>query len=175
MTTDQVLATIERYKGQKEKPNNSGFEEKWLEDEMKLFGWAKGKSWCMYQAKIIFYHLYSEREELAEQIMQFSGLALNVKNKVMRGDFDQLKFTREPEPGAITIFSHYYSGEESWQGHAGIFIQKMTSGIFEDFEGNTNKKGSSNGEYAMIKNRSLNFEAPEYGTGLRLKGFIIPK
>ena len=162
-----ILTTAMMYKGQKEKPGNSGFVNPNFEKEMLEVGWKVGESWCAYFVKLVF------KKSLSPQLIGFYNLISpsavatysNFRDKSPRN------ISKVPSEGDIFIMQKYKGGHKTWQGHIGLVAQ-VENDSFWTLEGNSNAQGGREGvEVASLK-RKIDFVVKP--NGLTLIAFIKP-
>ena len=166
-----IIETALSYVGQKEIPNNLGFEDKNFEQEMKSEGWMPRYAWCAISAKLMWKKAYTKYkpEILPELDELFSIAATKTFNNFKKFGW---RVDRIAEQGSLIIWQHYEDGKKTWKGHAGI-VKMLSNEFIHTIEGNTNGEGSRNGDQYMEKIRKYNFEPVK--NGLVLMGFIHPK
>lgn len=175
---NDIVSIATRYVGEKEKPNNSGFWNQRLEEEISKAGWHKGDSWCCFFAEMIWREAYADRPEVLSVIGQlFSGLSTATFSNFKRHEQAMESIGKEPffhvsanpVPGAVVIFKH----GNGPSGHTGIVTDVIpNSELFYTVEGNTNTNGSANGDGVYKKTRKLGL--PNRPGQLNLVGFILP-
>jgi len=175
-----IVMTAIGYIGFKEKPNNSGFQDRTLETYMRDIGWRPGDSWCVDFAKVCWY-LSISNDTVRNLAMK---LIVGNSQSTLANFENYIKSTGIANPreqwfiisdsaivGSIVIWQHYKNGIPEWSGHAGIVdsVFKHRYYDFHTIEGNTNDNGSSNGDRVLPKYRRYNYTAVN---GLRTKKFI---
>lgn len=163
----KVVEIAQKYIGQKETINNSGFKDSDFEDRMEKCGWKPGQAWCAYFAELVWKEAYPDKQDLDKL---FSGGAVATYTNFAK-DSDYI-VDKIPEPGAVVIWQYYRNSVPQWTGHAGIVISSDGLNIYT-VEGNTNAQGGREGIEVAQKFRSLDFVPKQHG--LVLKGFIKPK
>jgi hypothetical protein len=150
--------------GKKEKPGNTGFQDKELEKEMIAVGWAAGWAWC---ACILEKWAWTAYPTLKEQIKGlFVPSAVNTFRNLVRAGYEKLD---KPEAGTFVFWQKYTDGVGQWQGHCGVVSHVISETSFKSIEGNTSDKGSRNGDGVYELTRKIN---PDVQDGLRVMGFI---
>jgi hypothetical protein len=150
--------------GKKEKPGNTGFEDKELEKAMKAVGWAPGWAWCAsIQEKWI-------REAFPERAADLNGFFVPSAVATFR-NLKNAKFpvSLKPTEGALVFWQRMKNGVPQWQGHAGIVSKVINEIEFYSIEGNTNEQGSREGTTVLEKHRVINWSLQD---GLKVLGFI---
>jgi hypothetical protein len=148
--------------------NNEDFNCTVFKQLMQAVGWKAPQAWCMYAAQVCT-ELY---------LAQFDSVLINILRKVFnpsvtktfsnfKKKYPELVLTA-PEANCIVFWQLYIEGKAQWQGHAGI-IKSVKGNNVETYEGNTNDKGSREGDGFYLKNRVLNYSTQ---TGLRCIGFV---
>ncbi len=163
-----------KFVGEKEKDNNSGFENPVFEEEMKNTGWQKGLSWCCFFAKLVWKNAYIDNILVTNLLESyFSGSVLetwkNFDNSIeFKTRTEKNKVFTNPVLGAIAIFRY----DNSIKGHCGIVIAIISDNEFLCVEGNGNSKGGREGiEVVVRKRKSKDFKKND----LNFVGFILPK
>jgi len=161
----KVVDVALKYVGQKEKINNSGFNDYEFEDRMEKVGWKQGQAWCAYFTELVYKEAFPERFNELDKL--FSGGAVATYNNF----FNSPNFicNDKPEPGAIVIWQYYKNSVPHWSGHAGI-VKEVFEKEFSTIEGNTNSEGGREGIEVSEKLRMIDFRKKQQG--LVLKGFI---
>jgi len=165
MLNEKIVEVASRYIGEKELINNSGFVNKEFEEKMRKMGWVKGQAWCMYFVKLCIYEATKELfdESIAEKrIKQLSGHVLSnwqllgkSYKKYTKADKGYIGFMRKPG---------------TTKGH--VFIVKKSDALgVETIEGNTNGRGSREGDGVYTKYRKTANMIGET-TSLQLLGYI---
>jgi hypothetical protein len=175
-----VIEIAKSYVGQKEKPNNSGFIDPYLEEKMISIGWAYGWAWCSLFTELIWKEAY---EVYDPKLIPILNNLFNVSAVKTFSNFNELKdfeVNQVPEKGSIVIWQNYKNFKPLWTGHAGIVTcdtHSLGNGFVDDekidtVEGNTNALGGREGDCVAEKIRTINFEPIE--KGLVMLGFIHP-
>jgi hypothetical protein len=163
-----IKETSLKYLGQREKPNNSGFQDAEFEKKMKEVGFQTGQAWCAYFSELVWKEAYLKYNPgIAIKLNNlFSATATaNYKNFDLSPDFEVSPL---PATGALAIWRH----GNSWKGHIGIVIEAGEH-EFKTVEGNTNDSGGREGIEVAIKKRTVDYSVKP--NALNLIGFVIPK
>lgn len=167
-----IVNTAKSYIGQREKPGNTGFVDPEFEKSMISFGFKPGYSWCALFGEKVWmeaYNNYNKNISIALTSI-FSVGAIDTLNRFKKSNLF-IFTTTQPIPGALVFWQKYKDGVAGWQGHVGIFLQ-MSNGKMITIDGNTNNKGSRDGDGVYQKEREIDLYN---NNGLRLVGFINPK
>lgn len=135
-----------------EKRGNKGFVDSSFELMMKKVGWVSGQAWCAYYVKLVFMQMLSfDRDFLVKNIT--GGAANNfyaIQSLNKKGDKRYLAMNSGlPQVG--DIFCQGVSGN----GHTGIVIEILGGNKVKTIEGNTNLKGSREGDRVLSLTRDL--------------------
>lgn len=150
--------------GQKEKPGNTGFVDKKLEADMRAVGWAPGWAWCACIQEKWVWQAFPEKKETVKGL--FVPSAVNTfKNLVNAG----YKHSMIPTVGALVYWQKMDNGKALWTGHAGVVSNVLSDTEFDSIEGNTNSKGSREGDSVQEKRRLVR---PTVTNGLKVIGFV---
>jgi hypothetical protein len=166
------------FEGIKERGNNQGWEDVFFpslnmsfQELMETVGWKETHAWCAYFSELVWKLAYSEFDSTMVDKLDalFSANAVNTWKNFNQSDFACSKI---PVNGSVVIWQMYKDGKDTIRGHAGIVID-VIDGVIETIEGNTNKKGSRDGDQVAHKTKIVNFDKKH--NGLVLLGFIHPK
>jgi len=152
-----------KYVGIKEIGNNRGFqlphdEQRGFEKTMRQLGWKPGMPWCAFFAKLVIQEAYG-----AAIAKPLGGGVLISYNNVKNSELWET--SKKPLVGGIAFWS---TGEG--HGHAGIVVSD--DGVtFHTIEGNTNTRGSREGDGVLIQVRPT---VPS-NKSWTLMGFARPK
>jgi len=175
------METIKKYAllfdGVKEIGNNQGWEHVYFkelgmsfQELMETVGWKESHAWCAYFAELVWKLGYAEKDSTILPLLNnlFSASAVQTWRNFKRSDFHCSQY---PSVGAVAIWRMYNQGNPTRAGHAGIvtFVQGK---VFQTVEGNTNAKGSREGDQVAQKTRLVNYDKKD--NGLNLLGFIHP-
>ena len=160
MTTEEkgsiIINIANNYIGQQEIPPNTGFQEKWFEEDLKAVGWQKNFMWCVLFCKLV----YKEAYKLID-ISIYTNIIrplFSANSQKLWKRFKEAGYTSDkPIPGAIAIWKLSKS-----RGHAGIVKTVLGDNDFITIEGNK-------GDKVSIVNRTIKNK-----TGYKLLGFIHP-
>lgn len=160
--------------GIKELGNNEGFEHKFFkrfnmlfEELMFAVGWKEGHAWCAYFAELVWKLAYRQDSTMVDRLGElFSANAVQTWKNFSNSEFDCSKI---PAPGDVLIYQLYIDGKPTTSGHAAIVIKVNDGTLINTIEGNTNIKGSRDGDGVHPKKRKINFEKT---SGLVPLGFI---
>lgn len=150
--------------GKKEKPGNSGWYDKALEQAMKEDGWGHGMAWCAFIVEKWAEDAYPDKEQKLDKL--FSGSAVQTFRNFKKAGY---KISQTPVVGSIVIWQKYINGNPHWSGHAGIVSEVISDKEFRSIEGNTNSAGSREGNVVAEKTRKI----IKLDTGLNVLGFIV--
>jgi hypothetical protein len=161
-----ILTVASMYKGQKEKPANSGFQNSDFEKEMKGVGWKPGESWCAYFVRLVFKKAQPDNKTFNDLLSPSAVATLaNFEKNLPR------YISKVPSTGDVFIMQKYSRGKKTWQGHIGI-VSEVEKDFFWTIEGNSNDEGGREGiEVATLK-RKVDFVVKP--NGLTLIAFIKP-
>lgn len=159
-----ISKTAAKYIGEKEKPSNTGFVNKDLEDKIKAVGWQPGWAWCAAFIEAVFAETYPERAKEVSSL--FVPSAVNTFRNLKNAGY---KATMQPEVDAFVFWQRMKDGVAQWQGHTGIVSQILSIDKFKSIEGNTNGIGSREGDGVYEKVRTVNTNVEN---GLKIIGFI---
>jgi len=168
------------YIGEKEKKNNSGFENPFLESKLKAppIAWCKGWSWCAAIVKlwvVEYYNNLSVRGIDHETYISLLSVGVMTSYTNLKKKYPVL-YTKTPGPDTIVYWQHYERGRATPYGHTGICTSSVINdnGVmrFATIEGNTGVSGSRNGDRVATKSRILSYNIPA-NNGLRLLGFFL--
>jgi len=158
------LLIAQQYIGQKEKPNNSGFQDPKFEADMRALGeWVPSYAWCACFCQMVFRKAYPERSEELRRL--FDPSTRKTFDNFRTADF---KISQKPVLGALVIWASYKGGIMQWTGHAGIVSEVVNENIFKSIEGNTSGAGSRNGDRVAENTRNCSVKS----NGLNVMGFI---
>lgn len=150
--------------GKKEKPGNGGWYDEYLQKEMEKDGWSKGMAWCAFIVEKWVEEAYPWKEEALDKL--FSGSAVLTFRNFKKAGY---KISKTPVLGSIVVWQKYKQGVPHWSGHAGIVSEVISDKEFKSIEGNTNSKGSREGNIVAEKHRKI----MKFETGLNVLGFIV--
>lgn len=150
--------------GKKEKSGNSGFEDKQLEKAMRAVGWQPGWAWCASIQEKWIRDAYPQRADELNGFFVPSAVATfrNLKNA-------GFNVSMMPTEGALVFWQRMKDGVAQWQGHAGVVSQVISDTEFLSIEGNTNSKGSREGDSVQEKQRIVRDDVQD---GLKVIGFV---
>ena len=177
MIRDQIIFYANLFVGIKERGNNQGWEGVFFKDLnmsfeelMKTVGWQETHAWCAYFGELVWKLAYSKFDSTMVDKLDklFSASAVNTWLNFQKSEFE---CSKTPSPGSIVVWQHYKDGKTTRSGHIGVVIDS-SGGVINTVEGNTNAKGSREGDQVAHKTRLMNFEPKD--KGLVLLGFIHP-
>jgi hypothetical protein len=152
LTVFNPFLSSKSFRGQMEKvvrgAENVGFVDKSFQAMMKSVGWKGGEAWCMYYCKLVYMQFFSfDREFLAKNFNgSTSGTLQNVINLNARGDRRYVFIkANTPQIGDIICL----------QGHVALVQEVISPTIVKTIEGNTNVRGSREGEGVSENKRTL--------------------
>lgn len=174
MITEKITTAAHQYIGEKETPNNSGFQNPIFQKLMELVGWQTGEAWCASFAKLVWFEAYkNDPKRLAELQKLFSKSATqtykNFDNSDWKTQTPEGKPILTPQEGALVVWRM----GNTWTGHIGIVCKVVSPTEFETIEGNTDAAGGREGIEVAHRRRFVTrtFDA----NGFNLLGFILPK
>jgi len=150
--------------GKKEKPGNTGFEDKQLEKDMIAVGWEAGWAWCAAIQEKWIKEAYPEKYESLKGMFVASAVA-TFRNLYKAG----FPLSMVPTVGALVYWQRMHDGVAQWQGHAGVVSQVVSEKEFYSIEGNTNGSGGREGDGVYEKHRFVK----DVDDGLKVIGFIM--
>lgn len=151
------IEIAKKYIGQKELPGNYFDEKSPLGKIIIEAGHKNGEAWCAYFAEAIFVETLRAL---------FSASTVQTFHNFKNAGYE---ISEVPRVGALVIWQRYKDGKPTWQGHAGIVTKVNSDGSFISIEGNTNSKGSREGDSVQEKVRQ-NIRTEN---GLNILGFVI--
>jgi hypothetical protein len=157
------IEIAQSYVGQFEISGNQGFKSPEFEKKMHAVGWDKGEAWCILFAELVYKEAYPELYPELEKL--FSDSVVETHRLITKAGYEPSSI---PVLGSLMIMQHYTNNKPDWTGHAGVVTQVHSHSTWVCVEGNTNSKGSREGDSVQYKTRSLMY----YETGLRVKGFF---
>jgi hypothetical protein len=160
----KIVDIARGYIGEFEVAGNQGFKDKKFEAKMVEDGFNQGDSWCCIFQNMIWEEAYPEHEEILNGLFHKS-CDKTLKNFKAAG----YGISMTPVVGSLMIMKHFIDGKEQWTGHAGVVVEKLNSVTWISIEGNTNSKGSREGDSVQPKTRTLTYPK----TGLHLAGFVL--
>lgn len=179
LINNKIVKLVLELEGEKELKNNSGWENKKLEDKMIISGWQEGQAWCAYLTETIWCDAFKEINPKLENSLRklFSANAVMTYNNFYNSNFIT---SDEPVNGAVVIWKKVKNGQScfigntQWiTGHAGLVINdKEGQTTFTTLEGNSNSSGGREGIEIARQERDYSFAKEN---GLQLMGFIHPK
>jgi len=173
-----VLEIAPKFLGLTEKPNNSGFYDHEIiqnltgmhpEELMLSMGWKKGWAWCAMMPEIIWKLAYSKFDStiIDELDKLFSASVAQTMANFERSSKWLVNDT--PDLGSIAIWRYFDKNRQMKQeGHTGI-VFNFAHDFIQTYDGNTNSSGSREGTEFVEKTRVLDFTPRP---GLVLRGFI---
>lgn len=164
MNRDSIVGIARTYIGKKEKPGNTGFEDKQMELDMRAVGWQPGWAWCAGFIEMVAWKAYPEKKEAIKGL--FVPSAVNTFRNLIKAGY---KSSMVPEVGSFVFWQKMDEGKALWQGHCGIVSDFIGEQTFKSIEGNTNSAGSREGDSVQEKLRTVK---PEVMNGLKVIGFI---
>jgi hypothetical protein len=160
----RIVEVVNSYVGQFELPGNQGFRDKVYEAKMVADGFVKGDAWCCLAQEVAWREAYPEHDKEFDRLFHKS-CDVTYKNFIAAG----YEVSTIPVVGSLMIMKKFVENKEQWQGHAGCPVKLLDNTSWMSVEGNTNSKGSREGDSMQLKSRSLMYSP----TGLRVKGFIL--
>ncbi|MBN2617266.1 MAG: CHAP domain-containing protein [Spirochaetales bacterium] len=158
--------------------NNEGWENVFFEEInmsfqelMETVGWEQTHAWCAYFGKAVWLLGYSDWDSTMVNRLKelMSANAVRTYRNLKDAGF---AISDTPIPGALVIWQKYKNGKPTIYGHEGIVVG-VGNKYYNTIEGNTNSKGSRDGDQVADKKRPINsyFSA----NGLNRLGFVYPK
>jgi hypothetical protein len=160
------IEVAKKYIGDKEKAGNVFDVSTPLGQALKAAGHNNGEAWCCYFMEAVFCE--ANPDQNAELRKLFSASTIKTYENFRAEKYD---VHDHPVVGDLVIWQRYKDGVKQWQGHAGLVINVHSDGSFSTIEGNTNSKGSREGDSVQYKIRRLT----RMKTGLNVLGFITIK
>lgn len=161
------IEVAKKYVGQKEKPGNDFDLDTPLGRLVKEAGHKDGEAWCAYAMEGVFCEAFPAKNAELRQL--FSASAVQTFNNFQDAGYDIHDI---PKVGDLVIWQRYKDGKKTWQGHMGMVTKVESTGAFYTMEGNTNSKGSREGNAFQEKLRKRIMT----DNGLNIMGFItIPE
>lgn len=156
VVTANFLPFLEKrnLKNQIEKRGNLGFVDPAFEAMMKKVGWIDGQAWCAYYIKIVLMQMFSfDREFLSKNLTGSSfGNFYTIQNLNKKGDVRYGAFTDDSWQVGDVFALKKTSGSG---GHTGMVLESYGNGKVKTIEGNTNLKGSREGDRVLSLDRNL--------------------
>lgn len=157
----KIAAIAHTYRGQREKPGNSGWHDATFQAKMKDAGWMMGQPWCAYYAKMVWLEAYADQPKIVDAIRKtLSGGSVNSWHEWRNAG---LPTSDKPTPGAIGYLS--FGGGK---GHTVICMSgELKGGTYRTNEGNSNEKGGREGIEVAERSKRRTDDP-------KLLGFILP-
>ncbi len=177
MIVSKIKYYAELFNGIKEVGNNQGFEHVFFKDLNMTFkelmwtvGCRYGHAWCAYFGELVWKLAYSNIDTtMVERLDKlFSANAVQTWKNFQNTEF---RCSRTPSEGSIVIWQMYEDWVGTSRGHEGI-VMTGNDTMINTIEGNTNKKGSRDGDQVADKTRIVDFSKKE--KGLVPLGFVHP-
>ena len=177
MIVEQIKYYANLFEGIKERKGNMGWQDVFFPDLnmsfqelMHTVGWRETHAWCAYFAELVWKLAYTKFDSTMVPKLDklFSASAVNTWANFKGTDF---KRSQIPAPGSLLIFQLYENNKPTAKGHAAI-VMDGSEGIVNTIEGNTNAKGTREGDQVAKKTRLISFEPKQ--NGLVPLGFIYP-
>jgi hypothetical protein len=161
---EKLIEIARKDLGKKEKPGNTGFEDKDLEKAMRAVGWSPGWAWCSSIQEKWIWEAFPELKDEVQGYFVPSAVATfrNLKNA-------GYPVSIAPTEGALVYWQRMKDGKAQWQGHAGVVSQVISDTEFLSIEGNTNSAGSREGDSVQEKRRLVRSDVEN---GLKVIGFV---
>lgn len=135
------------------KKQNAGFVDSSFEAMMRSVGWQGGQAWCAYYIKLVLMQMFSfDRAWLSKNLTGSStGNFYNVESLNKKGDKLYQAFTDNSwQIGDVFVLKNPKGG-----GHTGMVLESYGNGKVKTIEGNTNLKGSREGDRVLNLDRTL--------------------
>jgi surface antigen len=162
--SDKIIIAAQKYIGQYEKKNNSGFYSRDFEKKMESVGWSPTQSWCAYFAELAWKDGFAGHPLLKTLDRLFSGSATATFANFSASKL--FKTGATPKLGALVVWRF----GNDWRGHIGIVTSIDGKGGFKSVEGNTNQAGGREGVAVLEKYRKT--KEPFKAKGLNIVGFV---
>ena len=158
---DKVLEVASRYIGQREIPPNKGFMDPAFEKDMLAIGWQKGWPWCASFVRLVYLTALKELGAGDGFITLIGGSLKHsavVTYNMCRLD-KHFTISLTPSPGGIIVWS-----TGAGHGHEGLCerLNDNPGKWMTTIEGNTNDKGSREGEVCAEKQRVYGTVDPKW-------------
>lgn len=165
LVADKIIEVASRYVGIKELGDNQGFTDKAFEADLTKLGWHTGWAWCVFAAEKVWIDAYRELGASEAFIKRLRKLFNPSAQKTFKqfSEANDFKVVNYPEKGAIAIWA---TGR--YTGHAAL-VDIFDEKCFNTFEGNTDVRGTRDGDGFYKSRRQL-----RYKDSFRLLGFILP-
>lgn len=164
-----LQAIAAEFIGQREIPENKGFEDKDFHKLMQRTGWRKPLAWCAYFVKACLLVAKERGEVYADLVSPSAVSTYNAYRKAGR------VYAVSPRPGDLVVWQKYANGKPTQYGHIGVVADPRpiaaSEGVdgFWTIEGNTDESGSREGDCVAYKLRKLSYA--KKANGLVLLGF----
>lgn len=132
---------------------NVGFVNVSFESMMKNVGWKGGQAWCAYYIKLVLLQMFSfDREFLSKHLTGSStGNLSKIQSLNRGGDIRYQAFADASwQVGDVFVLKNPTGG-----GHTGMVLESYGGGKVKTVEGNTNLKGSREGDRVLNLDRTL--------------------
>lgn len=171
----EIAKVAKKYVGNTEISGNKGFENKEFEELMTAVGWRKDQAWCAYFTELVwkeaYNNIFNDPNINKSLDILFSAGAVATFNNFRRSEF----FTSDtPCIGSLVIWQTFRRNVPHWTGHAGIVVDHTDKTIVT-VEGNTNQKGSREGDGVYEKLRIIKLKPNNVAREKAIKGFVHPK
>jgi hypothetical protein len=146
--------------------NNISFNDQDFERDMKLIGWRSGWAYCVFFGKLCTFRFVSKYDstQIRELMSCFKPLVI-----VTFRNFQKIGLASfEPTKNSLAVWQNFKDGKGQSTGHLGVVVHYDKKKI-RTIDGNTNIKGSREGDGVFDRTRTVNWVAEN---GLRLIGFI---
>lgn len=166
------------FNGIKEHGNNQGWQDVFFdelnmsfEDLMKTVGWETTHAWCAYFSELVWKLAYAKIDTTMVDKLDklFSANAVQTYHNFEKSEFECSKIAVD---GSVLIYQVYKNGNPTTSGHAAIVINSNDGIVIDTIEGNTNAKGSREGDQVANKTRIISFDKKQ-NSWIPL-GFIKP-
>lgn len=151
------------------KSSNKGFTDASWEAMMKQVGWVSGQAWCAYFVKLVYMQFFSfDRQWLSKNIT--GSAAGNMERVIALNKMGDKRYiavlTDTPQVGDIGV-----QGVKG-DGHTFIVTQVNSPTSVRTIEGNTNARGSREGDRVLELNRNVSVGKILKGSSRRFVGYI---
>ncbi|PHS05098.1 MAG: hypothetical protein COA88_12820 [Kordia sp.] len=172
MIRAEIIKQATALLGKKEIKGNQGFYDQQIDQEMRSLGFQDGYAWCALAAELAWTRAYNQFDStmIKEIEKYFTAGAQRTYRKFKKSPFE---VNQTPEPGDVVVWKKLSGGRNKGYGHVGIVTSELDDeGYFTTIEGNTNARGSREGDGWLPKRRKLKLSGD---SGLIVMGFIKPK
>ena len=159
----KIVAIAKKFIGVKEIGKNASFDNEEFGELLSLYGWVPGYPWCMFFAKAVWHLRYTDTDHAPVVMDVLNGSTISSFRRAKQNPL--IHVTDMPVIGGIVIWE-----TAPIRGHAGIVSKVKNEFDILTIEGNTNKRGSRDGDTVLERSRPLNVRANRW----RYLGCINP-